>query len=282
MPIGRAFRASLAAAAALAAGVAGGAAGAPDRYDAYYAAFDTGPAKIPGHDSSFVPQGLTYWPSRDALIISYYDSKGSASRVAIIDRGSGRRIKTLHLRTTGHVGGIGMTRSEHLFVANNGKLFRYPSATLARAADGQTVDSNGTYRVPASSFVGVRRNDLWVGEFATGGRPQAYPYRDDGLGGLTPAGPAIPVPEKTQGMAVTDRRFIFSISLGDDNDSTITSVARPALGDARTLTAPNMAEGMVLARGEIHVVYESASAKYAGADYRVRTIHHAPAAALGG
>jgi hypothetical protein len=43
-----------------------------------------------------------------------------------------------------------------------------------------------------------------------------------------------------------------------------------------------MAEGMVLAGGEIHVLYESGSAHYADADYRVRTIHHARAGALGG
>jgi hypothetical protein len=43
-----------------------------------------------------------------------------------------------------------------------------------------------------------------------------------------------------------------------------------------------MAEGMVFAGGEIHVLYESGSDEYADADYRVRTIHHAPAHRLGG
>ena len=43
-----------------------------------------------------------------------------------------------------------------------------------------------------------------------------------------------------------------------------------------------MAEGMVFAGGEIQVLYESGAKHYANADYRVRTIHHAPVAALGG
>jgi hypothetical protein len=229
-----------------------------------------------------VPQGLTYWAARDALIISYYDTAGGPSRIAIVDRKSGRYIKTLLLRTTGHVGGLGMTQSGHLWVATNGKLFRYPASTLERGAEGRTVDSDRTYNVRASSFVGVRGNDLWVGEFKRSGTAFAHPYRADALGGLTPAGPAFPVPTLTQGMAVTDRHFIFSRSFGEDNDSTITSVGRGSAGDGPSLTAPNMAEGMVFAGGEIHVLYESGAKHYSGADYRVRTIHHAPVAAMGG
>ena len=43
-----------------------------------------------------------------------------------------------------------------------------------------------------------------------------------------------------------------------------------------------MAEGMSFGGGQIHVLYESGAKHYANADYRVRTIHHAPVAALGG
>ena len=41
-------------------------------------------------------------------------------------------------------------------------------------------------------------------------------------------------------------------------------------------TPPNMAEGMVIAKGELHVLYESGSAIYDDADYQVRTVHHGP------
>jgi hypothetical protein len=261
---------------------AGASADDPPRYRAYYDVFDRGPANVPGLDTTLVPQGLTYWAARDALIISYYDTAGGPSRIAVVDRNSGRYIKTLLLRTTGHVGGLGMTQSGHLWVATNQKLFRYPASTLDRGAEGRTVDSDRTYNVPASSFVGVRGNDLWVGQFKQSGTPFAYPYRVDAFGGLERAGLAFPVPTRTQGMAVTDRHFIFSRSLGEDNDSQINSVGRGSAGDGPSLTAPNMAEGMVFAGGEIHVLYESGAKHYSGADYRVRTIHHAPVAALGG
>lgn len=254
----------------------------PPRFRAYYDVFDRGPADVPGLNTSLVPQGLTYWAARDALIISYYDTAGGPSRIAIVDRTSGRYIKTLLLRTTGHVGGLGMTQSGHLWVATNNKLFRYPASTLDRGAEARTVDSDRTYNVPASSFVGVRGNDLWVGQFKRSGTPFAYPYRVDAGGGLTQAGRAFPVPTRTQGMAATDRHFIFSRSFGRNSDSQITSVGRGKAGDGPTLTAPNMAEGMVFAGGEIHVLYESGAKHYSDADYRVRTIHHAPVAALGG
>jgi hypothetical protein len=269
------------AAVALAAPALAGAAD-PPRYHAYYDAFDRGPANVPGLNTSLVPQGLTYWAARDALIVSYYDTAGGPSRIAIVDRQSGRYIKTLLLRTTGHVGGLGMTQSGHLWVATNGKLFRYPASTLDRGAEARTVDSDRTYKVRASSFVGVRGNDLWVGQFERSGTPRAYPYRVNAFGGLQRSGPAFPVPTRTQGMAVTDRHFIFSRSFGRDNDSQITSAGRGSTGNGPTLTAPNMAEGMVFAGGEIHVLYESGAKHYSDADYRVRTIHHAPVAALGG
>jgi hypothetical protein len=90
------------------------------------------------------------------------------------------------------------------------------------------------------------------------------------------------VPTRTQGMAATDRHFIFSRSFGRNSDSQITSVGRGSAGDGPTLTAPNLAEGMVFAGGEIHALDESGAKHYSDADYRVRTIHHAPVAALGG
>jgi hypothetical protein len=262
---------------------AGAGAADPARYRAYYDVFDRGPAKVPGLAKGLVPQGLTYWPARDAMIISYYDPDGGPSRIALVDRESGRYIKTLLLRTTGHVGGIGMTQSGHLWVANKKKVFRYPASTLDRGAEAQTVDSDRTYHVPASSFVGVRRNDLWVGQFDDSGTPRAYPYQVNASGELQPTGGrSFRVPYETQGMAVTDRHFIFSQSEGQPNDSTITSVGRGSASDGPTLTAPNMAEGMAFAGGEIHVLYESAAKKYPNADYKVETIHHAPVAALGG
>jgi len=110
----------------------------------------------------------------------------------------------------------------------------------------------------------VRGNDLWVGEFARSGAPRAYPYRVSANGDLQRAGESFRVPTRTQGMAVTDNHFISCRSFGRDNDSRIESFARRTpFAHGPSLTAPNMAEGMVFAGGDIHVLYESGSDEYA-------------------
>lgn len=63
-----------------------------------------------------------------------------------------------------------------------------------------------------------------------------------------PVRPRLPGAAQTQGMAVTDRHFIFSSSAGRNTHSTITSVGRGSAGDGPNLTAPNMAEGDGLRR----------------------------------
>src|SRR4029453_5648738 len=106
-----------------------------------------------------------------------------------------------------------------------------------------------TYQVPASSFVGVRGNGLWVGQFKRSGTPFAYPSRVDPSGGLQRAGLAFPVPTRTQGIAVTDRHFIFSRSFGDNSDSQITSVGRGSAGDGPSLP-PTWPRGCLRRRGD--------------------------------
>lgn len=173
-------------------------------------------ALIPGHDTGLVPQVLTDWVARDALIISYYDGAGGPSRIAIVDRERGRYIKTLMLRSTGHVGGLGMTISGHLWVANRGKLVRYPASTLERGADGGTITADRTFDVPASSFAGVRGNDIWVGKFARSGTPRAYPYHVTGDGDLRSAGASFPVPTSTQGMVFAGGEIHVLYGSGSD------------------------------------------------------------------
>jgi hypothetical protein len=84
----------------------------PARYRAYYDIFNRGNSLIPGHDSRWIPQGLTYWPDREALIISYYDGdKKLNSRLAVIDRASGKKQSIFELPERGHVGGLAMSRT---------------------------------------------------------------------------------------------------------------------------------------------------------------------------
>ena len=79
-------------------------------------------------------------------------------------------------------------------------------------------------------------------------------------------------------MAISGGRVVLSRSGGHgiDADSTleVRSLANPSGRPGRVITAPNMSEGVVFGNGKVRVLYESAAKKYAGADYRVKTVHH--------
>lgn len=244
------------------------------RYQAYYNVFDRGDALIPGHDTRWVPQGLTYWPERDALIISYYDGEEELnSRLAVIDRKSGKQQKIFELPVKSHVGGLAMSRG-YVWVAGEGAVTRYAKRTLELTSF-RLADSG---RIPtrASSYLTINHNKLWVGDFD---KDIAYRYtigrknenlRDDRK--------SIRTPGEVQGMAIAKGKVIWSRSYGRDNDSRIemAPLSSPTPHGGRAFRAPNMSEGIVLARGELHVLYESGSSIYDDADYRVRTVHHAP------
>jgi hypothetical protein len=251
----------------------------PPRYRTYYAIFDRGRALIPYHDSRWVPQGLTHWPEADALVISYYDAGHGNSRIAIVDRATSRRLKTLTLPDKGHVGGLAMT-SSYLWVASSGKVDRYAKSALSSTHDGGTIARDRSLTLKASSFITVTGNTMWVGRYEAHSNGAAYRYT---IGpGEMPRydGATFAVPPGVQGMAVASGKVVWSRSGGRDNDSTIEvrPLSAPTGPGGRRITAPNMSEGIVFARGELHVLYESGAAKYADADYRVRTIHHGPAA----
>lgn len=255
----------------------------PARYRDYYRIFDRGKTLIPGHDSQYVPQGLAYWPEQAALVISYYDSKGGNSRLAIIDRATGAKRKVLVLNGGGHVGGLATTKS-YIWAANNGKVVRYSKATLTNAKDGSTVKGSGSYAMKASSYVTVRGNKMWVGAFNDRKDGQAYRYTIGAGEKPHYDGVSFATPSQVQGMAVTSKNIIWSRSYGRNNDSLldIRPIGTPNGTAIEAVVAPNMSEGLAIAGDTLHVVYESGSGAYANADYRVKTVHHGPLSKLGG
>ncbi len=256
----------------------------PARYRTYYDIFDRGRTEIPGHDTRWTPQGLAYWPETDALVISYYDGEEKErSRLAIIDRSTGAKLKILELPTSGHAGGLGMSKN-YLWVADSGRVVRYRKTALAATPEGGRLASAGTYAVRASSFMTIVGSKLWVGDYQKSRGSFAYRYTLGKGGRPVYDGVLMSVPSQTQGMAITGDKIIWSRSTGRDNDSRIDvrPLGAPTSSAGRSIVAPNMSEGLALARGELHVVYESGSATYADADYRVRTVHHAPLAKVVG
>jgi hypothetical protein len=251
----------------------------PPRYKAYYDIFNRGRALIPGHDTRWVPQGLTYWPERDALIISYYDGDEELnSRLAVIDRASGKKQSIFELPERGHVGGLAMSK-RNLWVASSGTVSRIPKRTLALAADGDRLAVHSVPTLAATSFATFDGANLWVGTYEADARKARYAYRYPLRARERPTRTydrKVAIPTSVQGMAIRDGRAVLSRSGGQDADSSIEvrSLANISGRPGRVITAPNMSEGVVFGHGELHVLYESGASKYAGADYRVRTIHH--------
>jgi hypothetical protein len=282
------LKALLAAACALSLALPAAASAAdPERYRTYYDIFNRGNAKIPGDDTRWVPQGLAYWPEQDALVISYYDGEyAKNSRLAVIDRESGAKRKILELPEQGHVGGLAMSPG-YLWVASSGTVSRIAKAKLEGTADGGRLTTDSTYKLAATSFATMEGDDhLWVGKYESNRGTSAKAYRYPLTGEEPATGPdrTVTIPSNVQGMAVFGDKVVLSRSGGEGIDADSTLEVRPASDPAsdqgRVIVAPNMSEGVVFGRGKVHVVYESGAAKYAGADYRVKTVHHGLTSAL--
>lgn len=278
-------RLALAVLSALLGCVAPAAAADPERYLPYYGVFDRGSTLIPGHDTRWTPQGLAYWAEQDALVLSSYDGKGKLpSRLAVIDRASGQRKKLFKLPDRGHVGGLAMS-AKHLWVATDGnEVLRIRKTALRRTASNRTLRAAGRYGVGASSYATFDDGLLWVGRFDEDDDAVAFAYRLDAKDRPVYAGRSVSTPSKVQGMAIVGGQVIWSRSYGRDNDSALQvhPLADANGSPTRSWIAPNMSEGIVTARGELHVLYESGSATYADADYRVRTVHHGPLSRITG
>jgi hypothetical protein len=256
----------------------------PKRYKTYYKIFNRGNAKIPGHDTRWIPQGLTYWPEQDALIISYYDGKHvKNSRLAVIDRASGTKKKILELPEDGHVGGLAMSRL-YLWVASSGKVSRISKSALEGAGNGAQVPVDASKKVPASSFATMEGDHiLWLGNYKHR-KTIAYRY-PLGLDDSMPGRPGkVKIPSNVQGMAVFGKKVVLSRSpkprsgerLARNADSLleVRPLSKPTSTKGWRITAPNMSEGVVFGHGKVHVLYESGAKKYKDADYRVKTVHH--------
>lgn len=271
-----ALLASAACVAGLAALPAAASAKDPGDLERYYSMFQRGPALIPGHDTPWTPQGLAYWPEQNAMVISYYDSTGkNKSRLAIVNRDTGARMKLVQLNTKGHVGGIAMT-AKHLWIANNGKIVRYGKGALTRVGELGLLKASGQLSVPASSYLTSTGSSLWAGKFTEGASTPGVAYRFDvsAKGALSGAKQSIPTPSQVQGMAFAGGKIVWSRSYGRDNRSRIdvAPTSNPTQ-PSRIIHAPNMSEGITVVGDRLHVLYESGSSTYADASYRVKTIH---------
>lgn len=237
---------------------------------------------VPGLSSDMVPQGMC--EVGNYILISAYDStKSKNSCIHVIDKQTGKQVKTLYIKgSKTHVGGLTYD-GNYVWLANSGGKnvgrIKASNITGSNVKDGATIsfeffstkDLKGN-KITAS-FATYYQNTLWVGQFNETGDSYVYGY-SVGKSPLT-VKYSVKIPKKIQGMAfLSDGRVVLSQSYGRNNDSKILVYNKPSYSSkngvqhatlsnaAKTIKAPPMTENIhVGSDGLVYVLFES-GAKY--------------------
>ena len=132
---------------------------------------------VPGQAENMIPQGLTYWPEKDWLLISSYDKKEeNASVIFALDRETGIFAAQFNLYTVDgtpwkcHAGGIGVSKY-NLYITSDCGVAYFPltdldveSGTVKSIAYKETMNF-GQLGKTYSAYVSVSDGMLWVGNF---------------------------------------------------------------------------------------------------------------------
>jgi hypothetical protein len=246
--------------------------------------------------STHTPQGMTVWPDWDGLhhellLIGMYRF-GQPSYLVALDPETGLPYATVTVDES-HLGGIAVV-GDWLIAQDHPRrgrerVRRYRLADLATAF--QKAHLSGTQpfvpyvgdlqEIYGASFMSAHDGYLWAGHYNADGPDRMFQYAVSATGVLTPVGRAYEVPAQTQGLLVTDDRFIFEGSLGT-RSGTMTVVERsPSIRPlGRCFATPSMGESLAMLDDKVFVAYESGSRLYPKAKNRVTNLHIAPYAAL--
>ena len=190
---------------------------------------------IPGLDTKFVPQGITYVQETDNFLISGYMSDSTPSRIYVVNKSSGDHIKYVTMSVDGspytlHAGGI-TTYQNYLYVAGDKVVVRFDLGMLELAEHQGEITAIDSFQTGnGCDFLVTYNNQLIVGEFYKKDKyetPTAHhittnnqtnyalsyiynfnPANQYGLESLTPTG-AISMPNQVQGMTFTKSGDIF-------------------------------------------------------------------------
>ena len=126
--------------------------------------------KIPGLDTTFVPQGMTYLETTNDFLVAGYMSSGEASRVYLIDGESGDTEKYITLKNdgdvyVGHAGGI-TDYGDNIYVVGDKEVLRFSLTNLYSAENGDEVAIIDSFETGnGCDFVLTYGANLIVGEF---------------------------------------------------------------------------------------------------------------------
>ncbi|MBQ4245329.1 MAG: hypothetical protein II702_10495, partial [Clostridia bacterium] len=139
---------------------------------------------VPGLSSgdNMVPQGLTYWPAKNWILISSYSNGGSkASVIYAVSVATGRLVAQFNLYSGGsistdHVSGIACS-ANNLYIAATGSYMAYIPLSELDVAEGTvknvsyaaTVSMSGVLNGANTSYASYGDGVLWTGNFYISG-----------------------------------------------------------------------------------------------------------------
>jgi len=130
---------------------------------------------IPGLDTTFVPQGLTYDEASDKFLVSGYMSDGSASRIYLVDKETGECEKYVTIsysveNYTKHAGGIAVY-GDMVWVAGDREVVTLSmSEILAGENEGKVIIKSYFETGNGCDFLHIIDDQLIVGEFYKEGK----------------------------------------------------------------------------------------------------------------
>ncbi|GEM_PF-5089979 len=150
---------------------------------------------IPGltKAENMIPQGMTYWPAKNRVLVSAYDrAKEGYSVVYALDFDSGKYVAEYRLNIVNHVGGIAVS-GEYLYIAT-GKSISYVSLSLIEEKEAELggafdIEIEGKKSLSTNKFLGKNASVsylscsegvLWAGNFFYNKKPDDYqPISED-------------------------------------------------------------------------------------------------------
>lgn len=264
---------------------------------------------VPGLDKGFVPQGICYIEFLDSFAISGY-IKGENSRIYLISNETGE-VKELILKDfSKHAGGIASDGSDVWISAGGdenegGFVYHLSATTLSWASDGEEIEFDGSFRTQVrASTICCDGEMLYVAEFYEKDDYPVNPSHSFEANKAWAVGYELPIisdydgkekqpdvvlsiPEKVQGMSVTDDgNILFSTSYGRFYDSTLhvyeplekwssgeviyngEAVKLYVAEDASLISKvrmPTLMEGIDVEGSKLYVVFESGATAYSDA-----------------
>lgn len=262
-------------------------------YSEYYSE-KTNLCKNPGLNDGFVCQGIAVVDGEDLILVSGYMQDGSPSRVYVTDMDNRSYYVELFNdgeRYTGHAGGISTT-GDTVYIANGGRIFSFPLASVLDADQGDDVNIGQGIEVNnRASFLYGDDQYLYVGSFYN----EKYEKVDEhifetaegthyaictkyAIGDLTTPLAVYSIRNQVQGICFTpDGDVVMSTSYSLADSHYYVYDLEDAVDSGRTLDGapvyyldnvedeikgPAMAEGLDYYKGEIITLTESASTKY--------------------